>query len=151
MMWINSGGFMSSAEAVRTYIITLRTRQRISQEVVADAVGLTRRAYIMWETGETKDIKLPILMRALRAVGGWVEHLNQISEASEDEAKAVADAWLELSAVERKALRTMFSSDDGRSQVLRSVAELTDDPEVQTRLRGYLDRLQEERGQRGET
>lgn len=137
-------GPMASADAIRSYIITLRTRQDISQEDVADAIGLTRRAYIYWEKKTTRDIKLPIVVKALEAVNGWVGHLGQLATASENEARDLANAWLNLSPKERQAFNDLLSEEAGRQRLIRSALEVTDDPVLQGRLQGYLDGLREE-------
>src|SRR5262245_18601858 len=105
---------MSFAEAIRAYIITLRTGQGISQEKVAEAVGLTRRGYIMWETGETRDIKLPTVIKALEAVRGWACHLSQLATANETDARELAGAWLRLEPKERQAFTDLLSEEAGR-------------------------------------
>ena len=137
---------MSSADAIRTYVIHLRTQQRISQDSVATAAGLTRRGYIMWETGDIKDIKLPVLLKVLEAVGGWVAHLRNLDNASEEDANALAAAWLKLSPPERENLRTLFDSEDGRIHLIQSVLDLAEDPELKGRLQGYMLALQELKG-----
>jgi hypothetical protein len=54
------------------------------------------RTYKSWEVGETKDIKTPHLLRAVREVGGSLDQLAAIDDqATADDGEAFARAWLD--------------------------------------------------------
>jgi transcriptional regulator with XRE-family HTH domain len=85
-----------SADAIRAYVRTLRRARGLSQPVVAEAIGIGVRTYKGWEMGETKDIKTPHLLRAVREVGGSLDQLAMIDDqATADDGEALARAWLE--------------------------------------------------------
>lgn len=132
---------MATADAIRGYVVTLRRGQKISQDTVAERSGLKRRAYILWETGISTDIKVPVLLNALEAVGGWAPHLYQLIDCTEEQGVELAEAWLELTPDERAAYRRLLTSNNGRAKLLRSVIKLSDDPELRGRAQGYLDSL----------
>lgn len=134
---------MATADAIRGYVITLRNRQDITQSAVAAASGLQRRAYILWETGESEDIKAPVLLNVLEAVGGWVPHLDQLAGRTIEDGVMLAESWLELTPEERAAYRRLLTSSNGRARLLRTLIRLSDDPELRGRAQGYLDHLLE--------
>jgi transcriptional regulator with XRE-family HTH domain len=110
-------------DPLRSYVITLRKGQKLSQEDVAEKLGKGRRTYIAWETGETKDLKLPVARSLVRILDGAFEHLGMMDELSADEARELAEHWLKMSPGERGAARTSASK-------LRRVVELAaDDPQ----------------------
>lgn len=65
-----TGEIMSTTKALRAYIVQLRNLRGITQEELADAMGMARRSYLAYERGETEDIKsgpLGLAFRKLRA------------------------------------------------------------------------------------
>lgn len=66
---------MSYADALRGYLSHLRKENKVSQPVLAEAMGIARNTYIAWETGETKDLKVPLMIRAMRFFHVPLEHL----------------------------------------------------------------------------
>lgn len=95
------GRSVSSSDAIRSYIMTLRVDQKISQDSLADAIGMARRTYIAWETGEIKDIKVPLVVRAIKRLGGALEHLGVLDEADEVAGRDLALRWLRLAPDQR--------------------------------------------------
>jgi transcriptional regulator with XRE-family HTH domain len=87
---------VSDSDVIRAYIVALRTEQRVSQESVANAIGMAKRTYQAWENRQTKDIKIPLAIRAVRFLGGSLEHLEEIDQATEAEAERTARDWLKL-------------------------------------------------------
>lgn len=57
---------MAYSDALRGYLSHLREENKVSQKTLADAMGIARNTYIAWETGETKDLKVPLMIRAMR-------------------------------------------------------------------------------------
>jgi transcriptional regulator with XRE-family HTH domain len=100
---------VSDSDVIRAYIVALRTEQRISQESVANAIGMAKRTYQAWENRQTKDIKIPLAIRAVRFLGGSLEHLEEIDQATEAEAERTARDWLKLTP-EQKAQASRIQS-----------------------------------------
>lgn len=122
---------MAYSDALRGYIVELRTQQGVSQKTLAEAMGIARNTYIAWETGETKDIKTPLVVRAIKYLGGLLDHLALL-ESAEEQGRTVAREWLALSPEERQQLARVESK-------LRRVIELSDkDPD---RLEQVIERL----------
>lgn len=122
---------MAYSDALRGYIIELRTRQGVSQKALAEAMGIARNTYIAWETGETKDIKTPLVVRAIRYLGGLLDHLALLDSA-EDQGRTVAREWLALSPEERQQMARI------ESKLRRVIALGEEDPE---RLEQVVERL----------
>lgn len=88
---------MAYADALRGYISHLREEKGTSQRELAEAMGIARNTYIAWETGETKDLKAPLLIRALRFLSVPLEHLEELVDAeTEEEGRALANRWLQF-------------------------------------------------------
>jgi DNA-binding XRE family transcriptional regulator len=101
MAMLETGITMASADALRSYIVALRQGQGYSQDTVADRVGMARRTYIAWETGEIKDIKAPVVIRAIKFLGGAFKHLAELDDVTEEEAAKKARDWLSLTSDQR--------------------------------------------------
>lgn len=76
-------------DGLRAYVRALRqgahpTKPRISQRAFAPKVGLSERAWIDIETGDTKTIKASVFIRALAALGGTLEDANRIVRENMD-------------------------------------------------------------------
>lgn len=87
-------------EAVREYLKALRMGRGMSQDALADAVGLSRRAWIDWESGKTEDIKTGVMVKAIRAVQGAIADVEALADASIDEGIRLAKARLAQPLVE---------------------------------------------------
>ena len=88
---------MSYADALRGYISHLREENKVSQKTLAEAMGIARNTYIAWETGETKDLKVPLMIRAMRFFRVPLEHLEELADAeTEDQGRQIADTWLKM-------------------------------------------------------
>lgn len=77
-------------EAVRAYLRELRIGRQISQDDLADAVGLSRQALIDWEMGRTKDIKSGSLLRAIEHLRGALTDIGTLIDASIETGLALA-------------------------------------------------------------
>lgn len=76
-----------STESLRRYLRLLRNERGASQKELADAMGLSLRALVDWESGKTDDIKSIPLARALAFLQSSfadVEELLSISSSDED-------------------------------------------------------------------
>lgn len=90
-----SRGMAVTPDALRGYIKTLRQRRGWSQDKLAKAMEWSRRAYIDWETGGTKDIKAPQLVRGILALGGSFDQVAAIPEGSTfEDGERIANDWL---------------------------------------------------------
>jgi transcriptional regulator with XRE-family HTH domain len=79
-------------DAVRAYLRDLRIGRRLSYTKFAKMIGLSRRALIGWEMGETEELKQGPLIRAVDALGASWKHLARLIEpdAGADTGRALA-------------------------------------------------------------
>lgn len=143
--------FVSESDAIRAYVERLRNGRSMSQELLAETIGMARRTYIAWETGETKDIKAPALIRAIKVLGGAFTHLGLLEDAPEEKGRQIADEWLRLSPeqqaqVERihsKFERVIALDDDDPVRLEQVIARVRSDargdPAVLDVVIAYLD------------
>lgn len=148
---LGTGTSMASADALRSYIAALRQEQGYSQNTVANSIGMAPRTYIAWETGETQDIKAPVVIRAIKFLGGAFKHLAELDEASEEEAAQKARDWLKLTPEQRaqeeriqaKMRRVIELSDEDPERMEQVVARLRSDaradPAILDMVLAYLD------------
>jgi len=88
---------MAYSDALRGYLSHLREENKVSQKTLADAMGIARNTYIAWETGETKDLKVPLMIRAMRFLHVPLEHLDELADAeTEEQGRAIAESWLKM-------------------------------------------------------
>ena len=66
--------------ALQVYLRELRVGRGISQEELAKGIGLSRRALIHWEQGETEGIKDGPLFRAVDILGAALHHIYYLSK-----------------------------------------------------------------------
>ncbi|KAB8140739.1 helix-turn-helix transcriptional regulator [Chloroflexia bacterium SDU3-3] len=132
---------MAESDALRLYLITLRSRQNISQDKVADTIGMARRTYKAWELGETKDIKVPWAVRAIKFLGGSLEHLGILDTVSEEEGEKLALDWLALPPDQRNPLPEQNHHDSVKLThvIERLRADAQHDPSVLDMVIAYLD------------
>jgi transcriptional regulator with XRE-family HTH domain len=83
-------------DGVRGYIRALRDGRGVTQGQLALAIGLKERAYSLWETGKTEEIKATLLLRALRVLRGSFQFLGLLEDASTEEGERLARSWLAL-------------------------------------------------------
>lgn len=138
-------------DPLRAYVIALRKAAGLSQEAVAKDLGLTRGAYIKWETGETQDIKLSSARRLLRLLGGALEHLDDLEFMNVEQARELAERWRSTPEDEKPAAlraqaklrRVIELSDDDPISFERLIEQLRDDsradPALLDAISGYLD------------
>lgn len=82
---------------VQAYLRELRIGRKISQEELADAIGLSRRAYLDWESGKTEGIKDTPLFRAIDMLKAGLHHIHYLATHPEtpiEQAVLIAKAWL---------------------------------------------------------
>lgn len=121
------------SKAVRVYIRALRSERDFTQDAVADAIHVARRTYIAWEAGNAiKDIKAPVLIRAIKFLGGAFEHLGSFDDKTEAQITKMARDWVALSPAEQAEATRL------RQKVEYVVAKGDDDP---VRLGQVIQRL----------
>jgi len=134
-MELSADGTGALTDPLRAYVITLRKLAKLDQDEVASLIGVGYRTYMAWETGETKDIKLPVIRKLINVLGGAFQHLEHIDALTAEDAARLAENWHKLSADERE------SATRG-GQALERIVRLTeDDPE---KLEYVLRRLRDE-------
>jgi len=145
-------GAMAYADALRGYITRLREKQGVSQRALAEAMGVARNTYLLWETGDTKDLKTPLVVRALRFLGVPLDQLEQLVGAeTEEEGQQLADSWIEstkegrtkLARIEDKFRRVIELSDEEPERVRQVIerlrADARSDPAILDIVMAYLD------------
>lgn len=143
---------MAYADALRGYISHLRERQDVPQWKLAEAMGIARNTYLAWETGETKDLKVPRLVRALRFFGVPLEYLEQLGAAeTEEQGRQLAEEWLNMSPeqraqasrIESKFQKVIELSEQDPDQIIQIInrlrADAQSDPALLDTVIGYLD------------
>jgi transcriptional regulator with XRE-family HTH domain len=84
-----------SAEAIRSYIRTLRQARKISQPALASSIKMALRTYKDWELGATASIDAPYLLRAVRVLSGSLDQLSSLPEhATAEDGAALAREWV---------------------------------------------------------
>lgn len=93
-------------DPLRVYVRELRNAAGLTQQQVADHLGLTRRSYVLWETARTNDIKLQHARALIRLLGGSLQHLEMLDVMQVEDARALAREWAAQSEEDREtALR----------------------------------------------
>ncbi len=82
-------------DAVRGYLRELRVGRQISQDELADAMGLSRKALIDWEMGRTGDIKSTPLFKAIEYLRGAFTDIAQLANESVERGIEIARQRLE--------------------------------------------------------
>ena len=135
-------------DPLRAYIKTLRKGRHISQEHLADQVGMGRRTYVAWERGETKTLKSHYAQAMIRTLSGAPEHLDQLDRLSADAARDLAAAWLAAPtaapSIPSRSRRVIELADNEPPQLEEVIAELRrqaqSDPAILSWIAGFLAR-----------
>lgn len=85
-----------SADAMRSYITALRKGRGLSQDALAERIGMNPRTYLAWETGKIQDIKAPFLLKAVEVLRGSADHLVRLADdrLGPEDGRDLADAIL---------------------------------------------------------
>lgn len=95
-----------SADGMRMYIATLRKGRGLTQEDLAERIGMNVRTYLAWETGKIQDIKAPFLLRAVDVLQGSAADLIRLADdatgvtTGQDLAQAVLEGFTAGGALE---------------------------------------------------
>lgn len=108
----------SGAEAVRAYIRALRDASPYTQKQFAKEIGLSERAYIDYETGETQELKQSSLVRALELLCAPYEDVRDLilGNSNADVGRDLAIKRLEPSVQER--IRALEATEEGRQALI---------------------------------
>lgn len=139
-----------SADAIRGYFIGLRQSRRITQEQVAAAAGMTRRAWIDYEKKRTQEISGTTMLAVLRFLDGSFAHLKELASDEADEAMGLALAAQraeEIASGEVAALRETLSEEEFNQFLAEIDQMLASSGRILPRLRDALGRVR--RGRRG--
>jgi DNA-binding XRE family transcriptional regulator len=122
------------------YIRVLRRhlRPRVSQRKLAETVETSNNTIYRIEAGVQEPQE--VLAAILSAIGGRIEDVPKLKapDASIDLAERLA-----AEAITERALLEWAKTDKQRMQLLNRIKEMSDDdPELRSRIDGYLDRLQ---------
>lgn len=138
---------------VQAYIKELRVGRRISQEELADIIGLSRRALIDWESGKTEGIKDAPLFRAIDTLRAGLHHVHYLAthpEITIEQAVSLARAWLQGDDILDAEIQDFATQIHQRGKVAEALAliqELENDPSALDRLLGYGHGLVERRNE----
>lgn len=120
----------ATAEALRAYIVGLRKSRGVTIDAVVEAIRMPRRTYIAWEQGETRDIKTPFALRAVRFLQGSIKVLEQLDQLTPEQAATLAEQATEL-------------SDDELDKTIKLYESLQDDPRKLDRWMTYGEGLRD--------
>ena len=129
-------------QAAGAYLRALRTHQGLSQGKLAELVGVSGNTIWRIEAGdqEPRAGQLAALLTTLR---GRIEDIQElISSATATAADGEALASQVLTQAERDAVFARANTDDKRATLLRRIAKLTENPDLRSRIEGYLDGLE---------
>lgn len=118
-------------EALRAYLTTLRKGRGVSQDNLASAIGLSRRAVLNWEKGETQTMKMAVALDAIRFLQGAVGDIFELLDGEVDRGVELARQRLSEPAVnfteeQQSQLEALARSmdDDEFNETLRLIEEL---------------------------
>lgn len=129
-------------QAAGAYLRALRTHQGLSQGKLTELVGVSGNTIWRIEAGdqEPRAGQLAALLTTLR---GRIEDIQElISSATATAADGEALASQVLTQAERDAVFARANTDDKRATLLRRIAKLTENPDLRSRIEGYLDGLE---------
>lgn len=83
-MSVIARGTAMEGDAVRAYLRALREAQDISQQAVADALGVQRVTWGNYELGKNKTMTSDALLTVLRYLNGSFRDLQELAAKSDD-------------------------------------------------------------------
>ncbi len=124
-------------DGMRAYLREVRIQRGISQRALAEAMGLSLRALIDWESGKTDDLKSTSLFRATSFLRASLDDIRALIEAGagEEEGRQRATVW--LSQADQQRIDRLVEDDDDDS-LMAAIQE----------MRAELDRLAQRVGSR---
>jgi transcriptional regulator with XRE-family HTH domain len=96
---ISPAAGVMTGDAIRGFVVALRKHSGLSQDKLAERIGMPSRTYLAWETGETKDIKVPYLLKALQVLEAPFAYLEHLIDKRYEDGARLADRWISREAV----------------------------------------------------
>ena len=129
-------------EAAGAYLRALRTHQGLSQGKLAELVGVSGNTIWRIEAGdqEPRASQLAALLTTLRGRIEDIQELISSTTATAADGEALAERM--LTQAESNSLLALANTDDKRARLLRRIAKLTENPDLRSRIEGYLDGLE---------
>ena len=111
-------------DGMRAYLRELRVQRGVSQRALAEAMGLSLRALIDWESGKTDDLKSTYLFRVVAFLGASLDDIRTLVEAGagEDEGRQRAMTW--LSQTQERPINRRVEDDDDDDALRAAIAEM---------------------------
>lgn len=109
---------VSGADGVRAYIRALRDASPYTQKQFAKEIGLSERAYIDYETGDTQELKQSSLIRALEILRAPYEDVRDLilGNSGAETGRELAIKRLEPSIQER--IHALEATEEGRQALI---------------------------------
>lgn len=129
-----------SMAGVRGYLRELRKSVGVSQEALAEHIGLSRRALIEWEMGRTATLKSAQLFRAVAYLKAPIDEVLELfskPDLTEEEGKEIASRLTPDERQEAFAAADALTDEELR----RFIMELNKDREFLSPLRDLLHSL----------
>ena len=139
--------------AAMIYLKTLREARDLSQDVVAQAIGASKRQVGAWERGHA-DPASSSLAAYVRFVHASAEHVVSLlvnETATTEDGVQLASQWLEQSEQRHLGALDSTSIDDQLHELLDVLRAFGSDPRRLAQVLGYAERLREERSVRRRT
>lgn len=117
-------------DAVRGYILELRKGRGVTQDELAEVIGMTKQALLEWEKGRTQELKGTPMLKAVEHLKGAAEDLMRLVDASFEQGMALARQRLKepeiLDAVQHQRLDEAVENipKDQLDEVARILQEL---------------------------
>lgn len=85
-----------TGNAIRAYLRELRARRRMTQQQVADGIGVSVLSWKKYERGKTEDPQSSFLLRAVQVLNGSFDHLRELADecATEEDGRRLAEQRL---------------------------------------------------------
>lgn len=136
-------GATGPAHAIRGYILRLRGARDVTHEELAEAIGLSRRAYFDWANGTTPDLKASSMCAAFRYLGGSFDHLRDLARptATHADGAEMAELRLREEAADRlNGLMQTFTPEEYAEYMQALEEEAISQAQVYGRVRAILRR-----------
>lgn len=118
----------SGAAAVRAYIRLLRDKRGFTQKEFGPKVGLSERAWIDYETGDTQELKQSTLVRVLEVLKVPYEDVRTLILGDQDANRGEQLALMRLAPDIRSRIEELGSTEEGRAALIEAARRYLDDP-----------------------
>lgn len=108
----------SGAAGVRAYVRVLRQEQGYTQKEFGPLVGLSERAWIDYEAGETQELKQSTLVRVLDVLQAPFDDIRLLVLNDQDAEAGKALALKRLAPDIQKRIRELEETEEGRQALI---------------------------------